>query len=273
MLQKGYKRDAKGKAILHCFIGLFLVIIFVLLAYFYLSVDYTDKLDPDTSMRPYVEVTPSPAPSSAPESSVAPQTSPEATVEATASATPEPTPEPTPTPTPSPSPSPSPEPTSMASAAAPIKTDGFSLPSLTTMDVEMGITSGVRSSVDGNRYIQLKGYAYVNDPGYDGSTAAIYLVITQFSSNKSILVLPSKVDGASGMDHSDAACQNASASDFEVVIDAGSFPDEIYSLGMVFQYTDTNGQPHLEYAKFPEDITITTLGGQVMNNINPSEAE
>ena len=34
MLQKGYKRDAKGKAILHCFIGLFLVIIFVVFYFF-----------------------------------------------------------------------------------------------------------------------------------------------------------------------------------------------------------------------------------------------
>ena len=56
-MQKGYKRNGKSKAVLHCFIGLFLVIIVVLVAYFWLSMDYSDQLDPETSMRPYVETT------------------------------------------------------------------------------------------------------------------------------------------------------------------------------------------------------------------------
>ena len=51
-MQKGYKRNGKSKAVLHCFIGLFFVIIVVLVAYFWLSMDYSDQLDPETSMRP-----------------------------------------------------------------------------------------------------------------------------------------------------------------------------------------------------------------------------
>lgn len=264
-MQKGYKRNAKGKAILHCFIGLFIVIIVILVAYFCLNIDYSDKLDPNASMRPYVEMTPAPSAnaSAAPSASALPDATP----------VPSPTVEPTATPTPSPAPTETPAPTSMASLAAPVKRDGFALPPETTMDVKMGITHSFRSTADSYRYVYLEGYAYVDDPGFDGSVNAQYLVVTQVSSNASILVLPTKTEGISGLDHADAKCANASASDFQVVIDASSFPDEIYSLGMVFQYTDANGQGHLEYAKFPDNQTITVLSSQIISEIPVTEAE
>ena len=71
-MQKGYKREGRGMAVLRCFIGLFIMIVVILLAYFMLQLDYSDKLDPSVSMRPYVEVTPSPIPAATAEPTEAP---------------------------------------------------------------------------------------------------------------------------------------------------------------------------------------------------------
>ena len=264
-MQKGYKRNAKGMAVLRCFIGLFSVIIVVLIAYFYLQVDYTDKLDPSASIRPYVETTPSPTPDANAVLTVA-----SATPEVTSTPTPKPTTAPTATPTPSPSPTPSPEPTSMASNVSAIKTDGFALPEPSQLDGKIGITHACRSAADDNKMLQLQGYAYVNEETYDGSTAQIFLVVTQASSGNSVLVLPNKVEGISGVDHDGAICANAAASDFEAFIDASAFPSEIYSLGMVFMYTDTDGQNHIEYFKFPDSIAFTVLDSRIITDIPTS---
>ena len=264
-MQKGYKRNAKGMAVLRCFIGLFSVIIVVLIAYFYLQVDYTDKLDPSASIRPYVETTPSPTPDANAVLTVA-----SATPEVTSTPTPKPTTAPTATPTPSPSPTPSPEPTSMASNVSAIKTDGFALPEPSQLDGKIGITHACRSAADDNKMLQLQGYAYVNEETYDGSTAQIFLVVTQASSGNSVLVLPNKVEGISGVDHDGAICANAAASDFEAFIDASAFPSEIYSLGMVFMYTYTDGQNHIEYFKFPDSIAFTVLDSRIITDIPTS---
>ena len=264
-MQKGYKRQAKGMAVLRCFIGLFSVIIVVLIAYFYLQVDYTDKLDPSASIRPYVETTPSPTPDANAVLTVA-----SATPEVTSTPTPKPTTAPTATPTPSPSPTPSPEPTSMASNVSAIKTDGFALPEPSQLDGKIGITHACRSAADDNKMLQLQGYAYVNEETYDGSTAQIFLVVTQASSGNSVLVLPNKVEGISGVDHDGAICANVAASDFEAFIDASAFPSEIYSLGMVFMYTDTDGQNHIEYFKFPDSVAFTVLDSRIITDIPTS---
>lgn len=264
-MQKGYKRQAKGMAVLRCFIGLFSVIIVVLVAYFYLKVDYSDKLDPNASVRPYVETTPSPTPDPA----LAVIASPEAT------STPAPTATATlaPTPTPSPTPAPTPVPTSMADVRSAIKTDGFALPGVSQLDGRIGITHAFRSTVDDSHILQLQGYAYVNDENYDGSTAQVFLVVTQASTGASVLVLPNKVDGISNVDHSDALCANASASDFEAFIDVSAFPSEIYSLGVVFMYTGADGQNHIEYFQFPSDVSFTVLDTRVITDVSTTEAE
>ena len=262
-MQKGYKRNAKGMAVLRCFIGLFSVIIVVLIAYFYLQVDYTDKLDPSASIRPYVETTPTPVPDGN-----AVLTNASATPEVTSTPTPKPTAAPTATPTPSPSPTPSPEPTSMAANVSPIKTDGFKLPGLSQLDGEIGITHACRSAADDNKMLQLQGYAYIDEETYDGSTAQLFLVVTQATSGNSVLVLPNKVEGISGLDHSSAVCANAGASDFEVFIDVSAFPSEIYSLGMVFMYTGTDGQNHIEYFKFPDNVAFTVLDSRIITDIS-----
>ncbi|MDO5323822.1 MAG: hypothetical protein Q4G06_07350, partial [Clostridia bacterium] len=61
-MQKGYKRNGKGMAVLHFFIGLIIVAILMCALYFFLGkVDYSDKLaNPDATMRAYVEMTAAP---------------------------------------------------------------------------------------------------------------------------------------------------------------------------------------------------------------------
>ncbi len=61
-MQKGYKRNGKGMAVLRFFIGLIVIAIIIGVIYFFLKkVDYSDKLtDPDITVRPYVEMTANP---------------------------------------------------------------------------------------------------------------------------------------------------------------------------------------------------------------------
>jgi hypothetical protein len=56
MLKKGRKREAKGLAVLYFIIGLIILLIILAVIYFALAkLDYSDKLDPETTVRPYVE--------------------------------------------------------------------------------------------------------------------------------------------------------------------------------------------------------------------------
>lgn len=280
-MQKGYKREGRGMAVLHCFIGLFIMIVVILLAYLVLTVDYTDKIDPSTTVRPYVEATLSPAPTEEPAQAVVSlpdDESSEATAQPLVTPTPQPemtaipTAEPTEEPTPEPTPGPTAAPTSIpASALSALKFDGFKLPSLSTKDAALGITHCYRSIADSYKYLQIQGYAYVDDPSFDASSAALYLVISR-SSGQSALALPTKAAGISGIDHSSAQCSNASASDFEAILDVSQFPDDIYTLGMVFNYT-ANGSSLTEYYVFPSTATFTVLNGQVISEIPVESSE
>lgn len=271
-MQKGYKRNAKGKAVLHCFIGLFAVIVIVLVAYFWLTMDYSDKLSADTSVRPYVELTPSPEPEQVPV--VAPQASAETIAEPTAISTPvvtpTPTPVPTASPTPTPAPSPTPMPTSMAAVVSPTRSDGYSLPDPSTLSASYAITSSFRSVADDYRYIELKGYAYMNDATYDAANAAVFLVLLPESSeDDSVLVLPTMTAGASGADHSGAACANAASSDFTVILDGEALENDIYSLGVVLMYPDATDPEsgHIEYFRFPDNVTFTVLNSRFLSDV------
>ncbi|MBQ8506073.1 MAG: hypothetical protein IJ466_01375, partial [Clostridia bacterium] len=105
-MQKGYKRNNKGMAVLHFFIGLLFIALLVCAGYFVLTkLDYSDKLaNPDASMRPYVEMTAQPdQPSTEPDDDpelgavIAEATEePEDFVDVSVTATPTPTPTPTP---------------------------------------------------------------------------------------------------------------------------------------------------------------------------------
>ena len=260
IMQKGYKRNAKYKAVLHFFIGIIFMIIVALVAWFMLTqMDYSDKLEPGTSMRPYVETTPEPSPSISPSAAV--ETTPTPTPTPTATATP------TPTPTPSPTPEPTPEPTSIAAEVyAPMRAD-LPLPDGATSDNGViGITHSYRSSVDGNKVLQLQGYGYVNDPSFDGSTAQIYLVIRQESTGNRVVAMANMKPGVTGLEHSDALCANASASEFEAFLHVENFANDIYSLDMVINYK-VDGADQLVYFEYPEEISFTVLNGQVLSDI------
>lgn len=282
-MQKGYKREGRGMAVLHCFIGLFLTIGIILLACFMLRMDYSDKLDPNASIRPYVEITPSPVPTATPEVTEAPAiieatataaitATPAATAAPTAIATEVPTAEPTAEPTPEVTATP--EPTQIpSSAVSQLKFSGYKLPSLSTKDAELGITYSQRSAADNNKYLHLQGYAYINDSGYNGEKAEIFLVIIR-STGHTALALPTKVAGISGGTHADAACSNASASDFEAVLDVSQFPDDSYKLGMVFVYTDSNtGKQRTEYVTFPNEMSFSVLSKKAVSDVKTVIAE
>lgn len=271
-MQKGYKRQARGMAVLRCFIGLFIMIVVILLAYFMLRLDYSDKLDPNASMRPYVEVTPTPAPTEAPEVTEAPAVVdtatdvPEATAVATTEPTQAPTAEPTATPEPTEAPTPTPAPTSIpAEKVSALKFSGFQLPNLTTKAAKLGISHSYRSEADGNKYLLLQGYAFIDEAAYDGSAASMYLVVTR-SSGQSALVLPARSVGVSGVDHSGALCANPSDSEFEAVIDVSQFPDDTYTLGVVLMYKDGDSSC-TEYAVFPSEVSFSVLNKQVISDV------
>ena len=56
MFKQGRKREAKGLAVLYFVIGLIILLIILAVVYFALvKLDYSDKLDPNATQRPYVE--------------------------------------------------------------------------------------------------------------------------------------------------------------------------------------------------------------------------
>ena len=56
MFKQGRKREAKGLAVLYFIIGLIILLIILAVIYFALDkLDYSDNIDPDVTMRPYVE--------------------------------------------------------------------------------------------------------------------------------------------------------------------------------------------------------------------------
>ena len=247
-MQKGYKRQAKGMAVLRCFIGLFIVLIVVLLATFFIGLDYSDKLSPEASLRPYVAETPAPTELPALSGTVIPADSPAAGE----TATPEPTEAPTPTPSPSPTPSPVPT------------------PEPTTTAAKVAITYCYRSEANGNRAMVLRGYGYLDDPSFDGSTVQTYLIINRDSVSARAMLKATNTAGISGVDHADAQCANASGADFEVVLNAAALPDDIYTLGLVLQYT-VNGETKLDYIALPSTQSFTVLNTVFLGDVSVSE--
>ncbi len=266
-MQKGYKREAKGMAILRCFFGLFVVIIVVLLASFMLKLDYSDKLAPDASVRPYVETTPAPSLSPDDEQPAALADLSTGTPEPETTATPTPKPTATPTPKPTATPEPTAVPTSIPeSAFAPIRTD-LTFPETPTTDkAVLGVTHSYRSEADNLSVMQLQGYAYIDDAAFDGSTAQLYLVLKRESNGARAVALTTMKSGVSGVDHTGAQCANASACDFEIFLSTASLPDDIYSLGMVIQYK-VGGADKFEYVEFPETCTFTVLNRQFLGDV------
>lgn len=264
-MQKGYKREAKGMAILRCFFGLFIVIVVVLLASFMLQLDYSDKLDPATSMRPYVEVPPTPTPDPNATPDPAALTIVDSATEKPA-VTPTPTVKPTATPTPTPTPVPTPEPTAIPSSAfSAVRTD-LTCPALSNKEAKLGITYSYLSEANDKSVIVLRGYGYIDDERFDTASASSFLVFQREADGRKAFAQVKYVDGISGVDHADAKCANASITDFEAVIDVSYFPEDIYSLGLVIGY-QYNGQTGFDYFEFPEGTTFTVLNGKIISNV------
>lgn len=267
-MQKGYKREGKGMAVLRCFIGLFIVIVVVLLAIFMLRLDYSDKLDESAEIRPYVEVTPTPTPD--PNATAAPGLVPVETATAEPTAVPTPTATPTPTPVPTPTPEPTPEPTQIpASAFSPVRMD-LSCPALSTNLAEMAITYSYTSAANDNKVIELRGYGYIDNPAYDAANSQLFLVINQESTGAKAFAQVTMQPGASGVEHADAQCGNAASADFVAVLDVSAYPQDIYSLGLVIGYK-MDGKASFEYFTFPESVSFTVLGGQIISDVPVAE--
>ena len=274
MLKQGRKREAKGLAVLYFIIGLIILLIILAVIYFALAkLDYSDKLSPDASMRPYVETTLAPA-----------TPAPEATDEVgggepdevdltqpTATPTPEPTPEPTEAPTPEPTPEPTPLP---AEQCAQPMTDIPTLPQTASENGAIGITSCYVSQPDDNKLMHITGYGYVNDETFDGTQAASWLVVTQVASDQKIAYPLTLNLGVSGLPHAAAQCRNAGASDFEIYMDVSNYQEGIYSLALVIGYVpEGTGGRAFAYYPFSGDISFTVLDGRVITPIAASSVE
>lgn len=280
-MQKGYKRTGKGIAVLHFFIGLIILAIVVFAIYFFVNMmDYSDRLDPAASMRPYVEVTAAPETAS-PVPTVATVTAtdePEivdisgvTAVEATPEPTEKPTPRPTAIRTPDPTPiaTATPEPTAIpVSALSQAKMSGFQVPAASD-SATIDLTRIYASAPDGNKIVQLQGYAYINDERFDGAGAQSFVIITRKATGDQIAYLASMVPGISGADHEGALCANAANTDFEAILNVAPYPDGEYSIGVVLYYT-YNGNSAYSYHIFDESFTVQ--GGAMVDSAPATES-
>ena len=268
-MQKGYKRNGKGMAVLHFFIGLIIVAILMCALYFFLGkVDYSDKLaNPDATMRAYVEMTAAPdnaviggadGPTSVFVTEPDDQGDASGVVDLTNTPTPTPTATPTPTPTPSPTPipTPTPEPTKIASKAySQFKTKGFNVPDPSTNGT-VEITNFYVSEPNNRQVVRLDGYGYLNDANFDGAGASIFVIVTNDASGKQRAYKGTMEAGVSGVDHSDAICKNAANTDFSTIFSVAKFADGDYSLGLIIYYKTADGNAY-SYHELGDRFTVT----------------
>ena len=299
MFKQGRKREAKGLAVLYFIIGLIILLIILAVIYFALAkLDYSDRLDPNVTQRPYVEAQdtqpfveaqPTAAPDSAPEyvmpedevdltanTEALPEEGAEPLVEApTEAPTEEPTEVPTEVPTEEPTAEPTPEPTPLPAglAAAPM-TKFPDLPAMASENGMIGITNCYVSAADENKLMYVSGYGYVNEADFDGTKARSWLVVTQVATAQKICYPLTLKPDVSGLPHPDAVCQNATACDFEVYLDVSQYQEGIYSLALVVGYAKEGAaKPTFKYYPFSGDISFTVLNGQVVTPITTVSAE
>ena len=272
MLKRGRKREAKVLAVLYFIIGLIILLIILAVIYFALAkLDYSDKLSPETSLRPYVEntaltpVEPTEAPIATEEPEEVDLTEP----------TEAPTPEPTEAPTPAPTPEPTPIPTALpAELLAQPMTKFPDLPDFGSENGAIGITECYVSAADDNKLMHMTGYGYVNQDTFDGSQARSWLVVTQVSSNQKIAYPLTLKPGVSGLPHTAAVCQNATACDFEIYMDVGQYQEGIYCLALVIGYVPSGSDKTAwAYYPFSGDISFTVLDGKVITPVTASQFE
>ena len=273
MLKRGRKREAKGLAVVYFIIGLIILLIILAVIWFALAkLDYSDKLGPDASMRPYVEMTASPQdaePTAEPNDDIVPDE-----VDLT-EGTEAPTAEPTEKPTEAPTPAPTAEPTPLPADKCAKPMDKMpQLPDNASENGAIGITQCYVSQPDDNKLMYVTGYGYVNQEAFDGAQARSWLIVTQVSTGQKIGYPLTLTQGVSGLPHSSAACHNASSSDFEIYLDVSSYPEGIYSLALVIGYVPEGAsKPSYAYYPFSGDISFTVLNGSVITPITASDYE
>ena len=147
-------------------------------------------------------------------------------------------------------------------------TDVPNLPATASENGQQGITGCYVSQADDNKLMVLSGYGYVNVEGFDGAQAKSWLVVTQVASGKRIAYPLTLVDGASGLSHPSAVCQNATASDFQVTLDVSGYQEGIYSMALVIGYKLPDAKDaSFAYYPFASDVTFTVLNGQVITPV------
>ena len=286
MLKQGRKREAKGLAVLYFIIGLIILLIILAVIYFALAkLDYSDKLDPETTVRPYIEQTQAPlAPAEPTEPEVdevealVSDDTPEDAVdlteeEPTEAPTKEPTKEPTAEPTATPEPTPEPTPLPTDKLAQPMKKLP-NLPQAASENGKIGLTASYVSQADDGKLMYLAGYGYVNEETFDGSKARIWMIVTQEASGQNIAYPMIMTPDVSGLSHDGATCRNATASDFETVLDVSQYKEGIYYMALVIGYVPEGGKDvTYKYYPFSSDISFTVLNGQIVTPIAASQAE
>ena len=309
-MQKGYKRNGKGMAVLRFFIGLIVIAIIVGVIWFFLQkVDYSDKLaDPNVATRPYVEMTADPNAPLALEPTtgldtgdavddftnsfdlggdttgdfgggdfvdLTPSDTPEPTATPTTEPTPEPTavptPEPTATPEPTPEPTATPEPTKIPSSKLnKARTKGFKVPEPSTTG-EAALTKFYVSEPNNNRYVEVNGYCYINDATFDGNGVKAYLIATPVSGKGITRAYKANmVQGISGDPHTDAVCMNADCTDFSVIFTVSKYKNGEYELGVVLDYTKENAAEPA-YAYYKLGKTFTVEKGAIVQQNDSSD--
>ena len=166
-----------------------------------------------------------------------------------------PTPVPTPTPEPTPTPTPTPEPTKIPSKKlSSYRKSGFNVPEASNGAVAE-MTRMYISEPNKNAYVQVQGYAYIDDASFDGSTASVFLIVTSQETGKHIAYKASmKAD--IGVEHTAALCKNAADTNFEAVLSVDKFADGAYDLGVVLYYTLPDGNKAYSYHLLNESIQV-----------------
>lgn len=279
-MQKGYKRNNKGIAVVRFFCGLICIAIIVFAVYCLLDkFDWSDSIkDPSVTVRPYVEVTAAPnateapalTPTETPEplqmaNALSAETEAPAETAATAAATEAPTRRPTatptataePTPVPTPIATPTPVPTEIpAETFSQYATSGFSVPAAAN-DAVRAVTKLYISEPNDSQVVQIDAYAYINEESYDAANVRPFLIVTHKASGKQVVYEAITMEGISKIDHSDALCANPEKSEFESFLDVSWYGNGEFGLGVVLAYTDANGNNVYSYQEFDDSFTVT----------------
>lgn len=257
-MRKGFFRKGISSAVIRFSMGLILLVV-ILVVLYYLLVSATYEVDgqqPANTLRPYVvprlrrrpRLPPRPRPprKRTPRCRRMPRRRPRRA-----------------TPTPEPTPSPTPEPTSIPQSmlAAPQPRSAENIPPVSS-DVRAAITDCYVSAVDNYQIMEIEGYAYYENPYYNGENSSCYLVVVQNSTGLIMSYLTTSEEGITGIEH-DGVGQNLADSDFRVYIDVSEYSDDVYTLAVVLLCTNDGYEAQLTY-RFPDTTNFAVRSGEII---------